>query len=558
MPRHSTTPRRGQRKLLRSLALAGLVAGSVGTVMVYSASAPRAATSTSPIKHVVILMLENHTFDNYFGTFPGANGIPSTACVPNPATKQCLAPYHNPIPDGYPHDMPHTHAAVVADIDKGKMDGYLHEQQSACKCTATSSLGYYNASDIPIFWRYAQDYTLEDNLFEQVSSWSFPSHVFLLSEWAASCTSPTNPLSCTGTPKMGFPGWSTWPAPNTLPWTDITYLLHAYGVSWGYYNADGTQPVCSASGCTMSKGTSQGTHIWWNPLPWFLDVQQDQQLANISVQSAFYNAVASGNLPAVSWVIPNNFQSGHPGVSTNPGSEEFAVNVINAIESSPEWDSTAILLAWDDGGGEYDHVVPPTVDPLGYGMRVPGILISPYARQGFIDHQTLSFDAYNKFIEDIFLNAQRLDPASDGRPDSRQSVRENNALLGDLTQEFNFSGPPSPPILFPTVSLPAIVRPGTVVTLSGANFSPGDTVAVRFNCGEPDCLSGTAVASATVAPDGSFTSTITVPTGLAAGTYFVSAQGSDPLTYFGVTHTSLMTSSGNVVPLPPDTSGPED
>ena len=96
------------------------------------------------------------------------------------------------------------------------------------------------------------------------------------------------------------------------------------------------------------------------------------------------------------------------------------------------------------------------------------------------------------------------------------------------------------------------------MTLSGANFSPGDTVAVRFNCGEPDCLSGTAVASAAVAPDGSFTSTITVPTGLAAGTYFVSAQGSDPLTYFGVTHTSLTTASGKVVPLPPDTSGPED
>jgi hypothetical protein len=137
-------------------------------------------------------------------------------------------------------------------------------------------------------------------------------------------------------------------------------------------------------------------------------------------------------------------------------------------------------------------------------------------------------------------------------------VRENNPLLGDLNQEFNFSGPPSPPILFPTVSLPATVRPGTAVTLNGAHFSPGDTVVVRFNCGEPDCLAGTAVASATVAPDGSFTSTIGVPTGLAAGTYFVSGEGSNPLTYFGVTHTSLTTPGGQVVPLPADNEGPED
>jgi phospholipase C len=549
---------RRQLRLLRSVVLAGLVAGATGTVSVYSGRAPRAAASGSPIKHVVVVMLENHSFDNYFGTFPGANGIPSTACVPNPATGQCLAPYHNPLPDGYPHDMPHTNAAVVADIDKGKMDGFLKQQQNACKCAATSSLGYYNASDIPIFWRYAEDYTLQDNLFEQITSWSFPSHVFLLSEWAASCTSPTNPMSCTGTPKMGFPGWKTWPAPNTLPWTDMTYLLYTHGVSWGYYNADGTQPVCASTGCTMAKATSQGTHIWWNPLPWFLDVQQDKQLANISVQGAFYSALASDTPPAVSWVIPNNFQSGHPGVSTNPGSEEFAVDVINAIESSPEWDSTAIFLAWDDGGGEYDQVVPPTVDALGYGMRVPGILISAYGKHGYIDHQTLSFDAYNKFIEDTFLNSQRLDPANDGRPDSRPSVRENNPLLGDLNQEFNFSGPPSPPILFPTVSMPATVGPATTVTVNGAHFLPGDTVEVQFNCGEPDCLSGTDVASATAAADGTFTSAIAVPTGLAAGTYFVSAQGSNPLEYFGVTHTSLTTRGGAVVPLPPDNQGPED
>jgi phospholipase C len=120
----------------------------------------------------------------------------------------------------------------------------------------------------------------------------------------------------------------------------------------------------------------------------------------------------------------------------------------------PDWDSTAIFLAWDDWGGFYDNVVPPAVDANGYGLRVPALVISPYARKGYIDHQTLSFDAYNKFIEDDFLGGQRLDPATDGRPDSRPTVRENVPILGNLVQDFDFSQPPQPPVLLPTHPAP--------------------------------------------------------------------------------------------------------
>ena len=116
----------------------------------------------------------------------------------------------------------------------------------------------------------------------------------------------------------------------------------------------------------------------------------------------------------------------------------------------PDWPSTAIFLAWDDWGGFYDHVVPPTVDENGYGLRVPGLVISPYARQGFVDHQTLSFDAYAKFIEDDFLDGERLDPKTDGRPDRRPDVRESLPILGDLRADFDFSQPPRPPFLLPT------------------------------------------------------------------------------------------------------------
>lgn len=115
--------------------------------------------------------------------------------------------------------------------------------------------------------------------------------------------------------------------------------------------------------------------------------------------------------------------------------------------NGPDWNSTAIFLTWDDWGGFYDHVPPPVADANGYGFRVPGLVISPYAKKGYIDHQTLSHDAYIKFIEDDFLHGQRLDPATDGRPDARPGVRENSPLLGDLSRAFDFNQAPLPPLI---------------------------------------------------------------------------------------------------------------
>jgi phospholipase C len=123
--------------------------------------------------------------------------------------------------------------------------------------------------------------------------------------------------------------------------------------------------------------------------------------------------------------------------------------LINTIMQSPDWASTAIFLSWDDWGGFYDHVVPPAADRNGYGLRVPGLVISPYARRGYVDHQTLSFDAYNKFIEADFLGGRRLDPRTDGRPDPRPDVREALPLLGNLVSDFNFSQPARRPMILP-------------------------------------------------------------------------------------------------------------
>ncbi len=207
--------------------------------------------------------------------------------------------------------------------------------------------------------------------------------------------------------------------------------------------------------CVAGKQNARTPGIW-NPLPYFDTVRADGQEANIQSVDRYYTAAKTGTLPAVSWVVPSGAVSEHPPGAVSAG-QSYVTSLINAAMTGPQWNSTAIFLAWDDWGGFYDHVAPPTVDINGYGLRVPGLVISPYARKGLIDHQTLSFDAYDKFIEDDFLHGQSLDPHTDGRPDPRPDVRENAPVLGDLTRDFDFTQPARPPTPLP-------VHPSTTLT----------------------------------------------------------------------------------------------
>jgi phospholipase C len=312
----------------------------------------------------------------------------------------------------------------------------------------TDVMGYHTRKELPNYWAYARRFVLQDHMFQPDTSWSLPQHLFLVSEWSATCSRPGDPFSCKNAldyPPMATPGG---PAPD-YPWTDLTYLLHRAGVSWGYYIFGGREPDCAFGELSCpAVEQSAATPGKWNPLPYFDTVRQDGQLGNIKDHKVFLRQARHGRLPAVSWISPNYRVSEHPLANIRVG-EAYVTRMVNAVMKSKAWKSTAIFISWDDWGGFYDHVRPPAVDQNGYGIRVPGIVISPYARPHLIDKQILSHDAYNKFIEDVFLGGQRLNPATDGRPDTRPNVRENAPVLGDLARDFNFNQKPRRPMRLP-------------------------------------------------------------------------------------------------------------
>ncbi len=418
------------------------------------------------IDHFIFIVQENRSFDSYFGTFPGADGIPDGTCIPDPKVQRCLHPYHDQ--NVFDRGGPHNERASRITIDKGKMDGAvvaLRAIGNACRFNPARPgcdqaipgpngtpdvMGYHNAHEIPNYWTYAQRFTLQDHMFAPSDSWTLPAHLYLVSAWSATCHD-LDPMQCRSDQK--FPGFNAadsgrfWVpadgAPRPYVWADITWLLHNYGVSWAYYVGKDSciRPPCS-------KPTEESTNPIMNPLPGFKTVQVTKQFKNIRPNTEFFDAAANGTLPSVSWVVPTLGVSEHPPDSIALG-QRWVTNVVNAVMQGPpdQWLHTAIFITWDDWGGFYDHVKPIKIDENGYGIRVPGIMISPFARRGFIDSQTLSFDAYLKLVEDRFLGGQRLDPLTDGWPDSRPTVREAAPQLGDLSQEFDFTQSPAPPLV---------------------------------------------------------------------------------------------------------------
>src|SRR6266568_7806361 len=288
------------------LAAASLIAVA-GLLAACTSAAPGTGSSATPpqqptaglagihkIRHVIVIMQENRSFDSYFGTYPGADGIPvrdgvPAVCVPGPSGG-CTRPYHDTadINGGGPHGE----ANAVADIDSGKMDGFIRQRDAAhrtCRfandpaCgpgTTPDVVGYHTGAEVPNYWAYARNFVLADHMFEPVKSWSLPDHLYLVSGWSAWCAN-RSPMSCVNDITGPWPGkafdqavtqeMTTGTTSIDLAWTDITYLLHEHHVSWAYYVQKGTQPDCasdSAETCAPVRQSASTPGIW-NPLPLF-------------------------------------------------------------------------------------------------------------------------------------------------------------------------------------------------------------------------------------------------------------------------------------------------
>ena len=415
------------------------------------------------IRHVVVIMQENRSFDSYFGTYPGADGFPMkngrpAVCVPNPGLKTCVRPYHDTADRNW--GGPHDYGDAIHDANGGHMDGFVRVARAGLRrvCNAhfdapdcsyapksPDVMGYHDWHEIPNYWDYARNFVLDDHMFESDMSWSKPEHLYLVSGWSAKCKRQFDPMSCHPSVRAMY----SQQVEKWYPWTDLTWLLHRYHVSWRYYVAKGNQPDCADSQmfCAPVPQNARTPGIW-NPLRRFVTVRDDHQERDIQPLKNFLRAARNGHLPSVAWIAPADKVSEHPPNLVTAG-QTYVTSLINSVMESKDWRSTAIFLCWDDWGGFYDGVKPPKVDAQGYGFRVPALVISPYARRGFVDHQILSQDAYLKFIEDDFLHGRRIDPATDGRPDSRPDVRENEPILGNLAKDFNFDQQPRPPLLLP-------------------------------------------------------------------------------------------------------------
>lgn len=385
---------------LCACSLAPLAPNSALPASVNAAAAPD-GTSGKYISHIVIIIQENRSFDNFFADFPGADGA-TQGLMKTPSGDKVVQLQ----PSRLEMDsLGHEHHSFELEYDRGKMDGFnlvkrelAHGQKVR---SGTYAYRYVESNFIAPYWTMAQQYVLGDHMFSTQSSSSFTAHQDLIAG---------------GTPigndnVIDFPTPSSWGC-NAPPGTVTSLITES-----GKYLLDKGPFPCFAYPTLRDlldakklpwlyfTNTSKGSV--WNAFDAIDAVRNGPEWKTniVTPQTRIYQAVESAQLPAVSWVLPDALDSDHPGLHSDSG-PSWVASVVNAIGESAYWPSTAIVVVWDDWGGYFDNVTPPQVDGQGYGFRVPMLVISPYAREstpnvpGYISHTQYNFGSIIRFVED--------------------------------------------------------------------------------------------------------------------------------------------------------------
>ncbi|MCI4320318.1 MAG: alkaline phosphatase family protein [Thermoplasmata archaeon] len=337
------------------------------------------AAPSSPLQHLVVVLQENHTFDNYFGSYPNADGtLGKDLCLPNAASGgPCTRPFH--ATSRTPADMNHNWSSAHADFDGGRMDAFVYSEGTP------NTMSFYDRSDLPRYWSAGDRYVLCDRYFTSAMTESAPNHLYLVAGQAG--------------------GLQDDRVPTTLNFPPVFQALDRLSVSWKVY----------------------GFTTWYER---FAYVQQSPGFRmNFATGATFAKDLAAGTLPQVAWVIGAPGGTEHPPQDIQKGQNSVVDDIINPVGASPLWPSAAIFVTWDDFGGWYDHVAPPQVDAMGYGFRVPCLIVSPFARPGLVDHVVNDHTSILRFVENRFGIAP---------------LSTRDAAANDLSEAFDFTQPARP------------------------------------------------------------------------------------------------------------------
>jgi phospholipase C len=389
------------------------IALALVTLVLVAVIAPDAGamTARTPIKHFVFLMQENHSFDNYFGTYPGADGIPKDTCMPvnplaRPSKRGCVKPFA--IGNRPATDLSHNVRTFRSEYRNGAMNGFVSTFRRIGIKTDLS-MGHYVENDLPYYWNLAHNYVLFDHFFTSAAGGSIWNHMF----WVTG--TPGN-RSGDILPKKGF---------GSLP--TIFDRLQASGVSWKFYVQNYDPRITYRSAILGDRGSQ----VVWVPLLDYARYIDNPALSSHIVDlSQYYKDLQHGTLPAVSYIAPSG-ASEHPPGRIQAG-ERFVRSLITELMRSSAWTSSAFMWTYDDWGGWYDHVKPPRVDKFGYGFRAPALLVSPYAKRDFVDHQTFDFTSALRFIEQNW---------------SLKPLASRDAKATSIANAFDFSRPARKPAL---------------------------------------------------------------------------------------------------------------